>query len=206
MSADPDHPAERFLAALPGWLFLVAALALLAMVIVTPPWLAVRELAWQRELMRAQVERLERQHDRYGYFHAALRNHDPVLLERLAYTQLRLKPTDKQMLAPPTLAQADGGRANGRGGTSLHAASLALAEPAEGSRGRPAAALPSASVEAWLSEPLPIVGVDLPFPRSIETRLTRLTAGRSRVGLLLAGLACLLAAVWPRAASPADGG
>ncbi|MFA9478326.1 hypothetical protein ACERK3_08460 [Phycisphaerales bacterium AB-hyl4] len=171
MSRDPDHPVERLFAALPGWMFLLGALSLMAMTLITPPWLHGRDLAWKQELMHAQLDRLTRQQDRYKQFHASLVADDPILLERLAFTQLRLKPTDRELLDP-------------MGGRSVAGVPLGHGEAG------------GATIEAWLAEPMPVVGVDVPARTPIETRLTRLTQGRNRLGLLAAALLCLLGALW----------
>ncbi len=155
---------------LPGWLFLTAGLLLLALVLLTPAWLTHRELVWQRDLMRLQVRQLERQAERYADFRAALAAEEPVLLERLALMQLGLSPTAKTPLwmgaDSPWIAPGDA--AGGGGG----------------------------AVDAWLAQPLPRVGVDVPAPRAIDSRLTRLTTGLPRTLLITAALACVLAGVW----------
>ncbi|MEX0653341.1 MAG: hypothetical protein WD534_01245 [Phycisphaeraceae bacterium] len=193
MPLDPDHPAERFFAALPGWLFLIGALTLLALMLLTPAWLHGREMAWKQQFMQAQLEHLEAQQQRYQQFHAALQSHDPVLLERLAFTHLRLKPADKQLLDP--------------------AGSTAMVATPSGPAGSatPGDRLPSAAVEAWLAEPMPVVGEDVPAPHRLETRLTRLVQGRSRLGIIVAAMLCLLGSLWygpgevNRRKAPADG-
>ena len=152
------NPIDRAAAWLPGWLFLAAGLALLALVLLTPAWLNHRDLAWQRDLMRLQVQQMERQAQRYADFHDALAAEEPVLLQRLALMQLGLTPADKTPLWM-------GGR-------------------------------DSAAVDAWLAQPLPRVGVDVPAPRPIDSRLTRLTTGLPRTLLITAALACVLAGVW----------
>ncbi len=49
----------------------------------------------------------------------------------------------------------------------------------------------------WPVRPLPQVGRELAVYKAPNTRLTRLAMGRSRLGLLVAGLACLIGGVWP---------
>ncbi|MEX0885552.1 MAG: hypothetical protein WD009_03850 [Phycisphaeraceae bacterium] len=51
-------------------------------------------------------------------------------------------------------------------------------------------------VDAWLAEPLPRVGVDVPARTAIESRLTRLTSGSTRTLLIAAGRGCALGGVW----------
>lgn len=101
------------MAALPGWLLLLGGITLLAMALLVPAWLALRDLQWQHTVMEAQVDRLLQQQQRYSAFLAALESEDPVLLEHLAYTQLRMVPAGKDVLE------------NAGGGSALADASVA---------------------------------------------------------------------------------
>lgn len=118
MAVRPDIPTadagpiDRFMASLPGWLLLLGGITLMAMALLTPAWLALRDLQWQQDVMEAQVHRLLQQQQRYAAFLAALESEDPVLLEHLAYTQLRMVPTGKDVL-------------EGAGGIALADASVA---------------------------------------------------------------------------------
>lgn len=187
VASNSDSLGERFLAILPGWMFLLSGLALLAMAILTPEWLAYRHLDWQRDLMREQAERFEAQAQHYADFHEALAADDPVLLERLAFTQLRLTPVGKQPLQAPTTDPVASGRTVF---TQHRPGGAPQPEPP------PLLASESAAVDAWLTEPLPQVGVDVAPPRPINSRLTRLATGPHRTALIAAGLACLAAGVW----------
>jgi hypothetical protein len=175
MDRKPGSIASCVFALLPGWIFLLGGLMLLGMVLLTPSWLANRELGWQRDLLRLQSERLTQQEERYQHFQQALLADDPVLLERLAYAQFRFKPVNRQLLEQPALDPA---------ATTRLAAHAAGAEAGAGS-------LVSASVDDWLRAPLPRIGKDLPRQLALSTRLTRMTAGVSRIGLLVVGLASL---------------
>lgn len=171
---------NRFAAHLADWLFLTAGLTLLALALIIPAWLSSQDLVWQRDLMRLQVERLSEQQARYQEFHEALEADDPVLLERLAFTQLGYQIVGKQVLRLDEAALA-----------SEHADMLAT----------------SASIDHWLVEPMPKLGVDAPRRQRVDTRLTRLaTTPELRVGLIAAAIACLAAGLWPhrQAAESAD--
>lgn len=169
--AEPIRPILlRTLALIPGWIFLLGGMTLLGMVLLTPSWISNRQLAWQRDLLRVQTERLTQQEERYGEFHEALRAEDPVLLERLAYAQFRFKPVNRQLLDQPPLDPA----------------ALALTQEQQ----RPS--LLSASVDGWLRAPLPKIGRDVPRYFSIDSRLTRLADGFSRIGLLVVALASVI--------------
>lgn len=178
--------------ALPGWLYLLAGLTLLAMALLTPTWQANCELTWQRDLMRLQAQRLERQARNYQQFHAALVAEDPILLERLVFIHLHQQPQGKQPLeeAGPLTVAGPAAQAQASLWQDL-ALSSGLGEL-------------SAAVDAWLAEPLPVVGVDIAPPKPVNSRLTRLTQGPSRLVMLVAALACLAAGVWSGGGEPGD--
>jgi hypothetical protein len=172
MAESEDTLMERALAVVPGWLFLLAGLTMVAAAVLTPSWLASQKLAWQHALMEAQAQALQKQARRYDQFNEALKRHDPVLLERLAYVQLRMKPANARLVLPE---QADrwGGSIPGGG-------ERATSDPEPGM-------LPIAS---WLHQPLPTVGQEVAPYRPPDSRLTRLATGQSRFLLLAAGLLC----------------
>lgn len=200
----PSSPAsnsvfDRVLAALPGWLLLGAGLALMAAVVLTPAWLDWHKLAWQREVVEAQSEHLAAQAARYERFHVALRRDDPVVLERLAYVELGLKPADKTPLpgAPLTPGLEEGG-STARHHFAGYRLSNGLSDDA--TPRRPTVVPPTAtvgSVDHWLARPLPKVGQELPVYQPPRSRLTRLATGHSRFAMLAAGLACIVAGLWP---------
>lgn len=99
---------DRVCDLLPGWMFGLAGAALLAIVVLTPPWLEHREAAWRLEVMRAQAEALATQADRYERFAAAIRDDDPVVLERLAMTHLRMAVAGKTPLHVRALEEDTG--------------------------------------------------------------------------------------------------
>jgi hypothetical protein len=166
--------AARVLAVVPGWLFLLVGLTLVAIAVLTPGWLDCRRLAWQHALMQAQAQAMERQAQRYAQFHQALKHEDPVLLERLAYVQLRLKPADTRLVRP----SEPGSPRSAIPGGGEQAQPATPAEPAR---------LP---IARWLHEPLPQAGQEIAPYQPPQSRLTRLATGDSRFALLAAGLLC----------------
>ena len=167
---------DRAAAELSDWIFLVCGVTLLAMALITPNWLACKELAGQRDLMALQLQRFEEQRDRYESFHAALKASDPVLLERLAFTQLGYKRKGSEALEPVSP------EVYGFGGAAA-----------------PDVSPVSASVDPWLLEPMPRLGIDWEPPRIVSSRLTRLaTAAPTRLALIAAGMVCLAGGLWPR--------
>ena len=187
MSLRP-HPLETLLTALAGWLPVLGGMVLLGMTVITPEWLGWRELVWQRDMVALQAEGLETQRASYAEFHDALTADDPVLLERLAFTQLRYKPVNKRLL--------DGvGAGFGEGGVVT--VGNGFGNGVVGMTGTPGAG----AIEAWLAVPQPVVGQDIEPLREINTRLTRLTGGASRYVLLAVAMLCLVAGLWPEKAA-----
>ena len=112
MSRPMPRPAATWIDALPGWLFTAAGTALLAVVVLTPPWLDQHEAAWRLGVMRAQADALSHQRENYETFAAALQADDPVLLERLALTHLNLSLKGKhavRLTEPASAGTADVG-------------------------------------------------------------------------------------------------
>lgn len=71
---------------LSGGVFLIATAA------IVPPWLELDRTRDQLLLMQEQAAALAERSDRYQSFLVQLDRNDPALLERLAFTQLRLQP------------------------------------------------------------------------------------------------------------------
>jgi hypothetical protein len=164
MARDGEPIAERAVSQLPGWLFLLTGLTLIALAVLTPAWLACREARHRHAVIEARAEAVARETDRYRQFHTALKARDPLLLERLAYAQLRMKPADARLARPVP----GGGEATAR-------------QPAA------PAMIPIAD---WLDVPTPRVGEQLDPYEPMNTRLTRLATGTSRWAMLAAGLCC----------------
>ncbi len=96
--AEAGSWVERVADFLPGVMFLISGLALLAAVAVVPAWLAHHEYTWRLMVMQSQAAALSQQTGRYESFADALRDDDPVVLERLAMTHLRLGMVGKTPL------------------------------------------------------------------------------------------------------------
>lgn len=186
---------ERFFAQLPGWMFLLSGMALLSIAAITPSWLECRELAWKRDVMRLQAQRLDEQTQAYEQFHQALASDDPVLLERLAYFQLRLKPAGTQTLfesplpgnvsrGPMLVSQRRGDRFSPMATATSSVATQDLQQT-------------MAAVEIWLHRPVPRVGVDYAPYQPLRSRLVDLSTGRTKIWVLVAGLILIVMALLP---------
>jgi hypothetical protein len=77
---------------LPDWIFLAAGVAICAAALLVPAYLENRQLLWQQGLQARQYQTMLRQEQDYRNTLRALDLNDPVLLERLAYPYLHLKP------------------------------------------------------------------------------------------------------------------
>jgi len=187
MSLRP-HPIETLFIALTGWLPLLGGLALLGMTLLTPEWLGWRELVWQRDMLKLQAESLETQRVSFAQFHEALEADDPVLLERLAYTQLRYKPAGTELINDIQLTAGPVGAPEGMAGIGGGWAVAPANLPGQG---------PTDVIESWLASPQPVVGKDIQPLRPINSRLTRLTRGPSRHVLLIVAVLCLIAGLLP---------
>lgn len=182
--SEPAPLPERVAAALPGWVLLVCGVAVAGAAVLVPSWLEVRQLRWQQEVMEMQARQLQQQASGYERFREALAADDPVLLERLAFVHLRVKPAGVSPLVVPVSQRGGPGVGVLRRGADHGAMpELTLLDP-------------SASIDAWLHTPMPREGVDYQAYQPIQSRLVRLTTGISRLVLLVAGLCFVAAGLW----------
>lgn len=189
MSLRP-HPLETLLTVLAGWLPLLGGLTLLGITLVTPEWLSWRELVWQRDMLKLQAESLETQRASYSAFHDTLIADDPVLLERLAFTHLRYKPTGKHLMDDLWFTSGPA------------TASGVAIRPSTGLGGSYGMIVSTEMIESWLATPQPVIGRDIQPLRPINSRMTRLTRGSSRYVLLAVAIICLIAGLWPEKQPP----
>jgi len=161
-----------------GWLLFLGGFAVLGAAILLPSWRTARQLAAQRSVLRLQAEHLASQQEAYGRFHEALAQRHPVLLQRLAFGHLGLKPVGTEMLGDRYGRSPDGDH------SSTHAA-VALA-PAD------------ASVGAWLHRPLPPDAARIEGPigslvvPDAGSRLGGLPFGAGRVSAMAIGTLALV--------------
>jgi len=84
-----------------GWLLLLCGAAVVALTVLTPPYLAVRRLEAQCQVMHLHELALQEQQDSYVRFVDAVQRNDPMLIQRLAWHQLNLRPARSQPLDRP---------------------------------------------------------------------------------------------------------
>lgn len=148
---------------------LIGGLSLVAMGVVTPAWLELSRARFEHSVMAEQARRLAEQAERYAAFRAAVEAGDPVVLERLAFTQLRLKRADA-VLAPVERPVTTDGSAD---------------------------ALPPGDIDRWLRVDPPVIGRDVPAWSPASNRLNRLAGNpATRTGLVGSGALFILAGLW----------
>lgn len=170
---------DRLTPGLPGLCLILAGVGLLGIAVLTPQWRANSRVGWERRVMEAQAATLERQRVRYEQFLEGLERDDPVLLERLAYAQLRKKPAGMAVLEAGGVVGA--GMEAGASGAGVGGG---LAE--------------AGAVEDWLNEEPPQVGRELRAYEPVDTALTRLATGKHRLLVVVLGVACVGAGLLPR--------
>lgn len=80
-----------------GWLFVLVGSAAVAAAALIPGYLDTLDLQQARATEAAKAELLAQERQRYEDFHQALVEGDPVLIERLSISELRLKPSGTQV-------------------------------------------------------------------------------------------------------------
>lgn len=172
-------PLGRAIDALPGTVMVLGGLALIAMAMLVPAWRELDRLDAQRAFIAQQAEALTQQQARYEGFHAALVAEDPVLIERLAYTQLRREPIDRSTVSDAGVSEA----------LSPYASVLNELPPGDIDRWLRVEPPSPGESEVWDASPAALAGQS-------DSRLIRLAGGTTRFVLLAAGAICLVAGLW----------
>lgn len=101
--ADPANPSNAELAAArplfrldPGWLFMLAGIALIGATVLIPALDDLRQAEWNRDRARAVETYRKDRLSNYSQYLEAVRSEDRTLVVSLAATQLNLAPADKQ--------------------------------------------------------------------------------------------------------------
>lgn len=168
-----------------GWMLLVAGMVLLGSGLVVQTWSQCRELDWYHRLMLIQERQLTRQEEKYRGFHDALASADPVLIERLAYHVLHLKPVGAAIIPTPA--------------PSPFAYPARRSVTAVGTQPQPPQQ--ASSIEDWLNVPIPQLNVDYPPPQPVRSALVRMSTGTKRLGVILVGAICIGLGLLPASAS-----
>lgn len=99
-SAGRARPSARLLD--PGWLFLLAGLAILAATVLIPAQDDLDEARWLRDRALAVEAHRQQRLDRYGEYLSSLDNADQSLIQSLAASQLNQIPDDRVPLPGAT--------------------------------------------------------------------------------------------------------
>lgn len=94
--------ADQLLTHLPGWLFLVAGVAMVSLTVIMPTRQHLVQLKGQLHQMRTHAKHMGDEESAYQRFHLALRTDDPIVLRRLAYHELHLKPVGSDSMDDPS--------------------------------------------------------------------------------------------------------
>ena len=186
-NADVPGPADAVVSGALGWLFIFVGCAAVAAAALIPVYFETLDVKQARETEAIKVQMLADERQRYIDFHQALADDDPVLIERLAMTELRLKPVGTEV--------------------AQHTASDPLAlvvEPTPAAIRHAIASQPQMrSIENELSRPdlkqQAVIDVQLERPR--QTRLILAATGEYRPLLAGAGALLVLLGLWPRRAA-----
>lgn len=87
-----------------GWLLLICGVAVITITVLTPPWLSEKQLESQAQALYRQACLEEIQLTNSQAFVRALERGDPLLIQRLAYHHLNVKPqTAETIFESPNL-------------------------------------------------------------------------------------------------------
>lgn len=98
-AGDAAGPLFRFD---PGWLFLLAGIAILAATVLIPARQDVVKARWQRDRAIAVEQFRAKRLSNYSTYLDAVNRHDPTVVVSLAATQLNMVPADKRVMLAPS--------------------------------------------------------------------------------------------------------
>jgi len=84
-----------------GWLPLVAGLLLIALAVLLPAWHDLQDARRQQAQLTTTLAAHTNQLHRYQQLIVSVRNDDPMILQRLAWNELRLKPVGAEVIGEP---------------------------------------------------------------------------------------------------------
>ena len=92
-----------------GWCLLIAGVGVLGITLLLPAWHELQIMDAQQDRLNGELADLAHQHVNYTKLIQAVQHADPMLLERLAWHELNLKPADAEIFdtdAPATTSSA----------------------------------------------------------------------------------------------------
>ncbi|MFI4861235.1 MAG: hypothetical protein ACIAXF_11195 [Phycisphaerales bacterium JB063] len=189
-SRDPKPPGkvDAVVGGLLGWIFVVVGVAAIGAAGLIPAYLKTLDLQDQRRILETKADALKQEHDRYQQFHAALVDDDPVLIERLALTELRLRPVGTGVAQTRPRDPA------------------AIIDSPDPDAIRQATDLwtDTGSIEQWLSRADLLAEPPAPAQRPRQTRLLTYATGEHRPWVAGFGALLILLGLWPRRTGKPD--
>jgi len=179
---------DQVLTALSGWLLLCAGLSILAAGVLLPTWRATESLRVQRDQMFEQAQWMQRQRETFSSVREAVVGGDPIILERLAFHHLRLKPENAQLVRVDEQVLQPG-----------YPPSYGPITPVAHENALPGFSVLVESLETvddWALEPMHPAPVATSPAEEPRTRLDRLTSGPTRLLTTGFGLVCLIGGLW----------
>jgi len=171
----------KFTRSLPGYCVLFAGIAIMVSVVLVPAHQSLRTERWRLQSLDYQAQRMDLYAERYTQLDQAIASRMPVMVERLAYAQLRIRPTTNESLSLPDQIVPGGDAASA---TTYHA-NPELDDPAD--------------LHQWVSRPIDQqLGPAPSPPRVIGSRLARLTQGRSSYALMATASLLLIGGIMHR--------
>ncbi len=158
----------------------MVGIAVIGVIAVTPAQHRLDHAKWYQGFVELYAQRQHEQVRNYERFSSALSAGDPVVLSRLAFTHLRLKPEGAELVSVP---QTDFGN------TTYHVSD----QPAFIDSPEMSSDLTStdryhlALIEQWLHTSEPVVGIDYAHFQPRRDLVSRLATGTFRIPLLVIG-------------------
>jgi len=183
---DPT-PADAIVGGAVSWLFILVGLAAVAAAALIPAYFDTLDIQQARAYQAAEADMLAQERGRYQDFHQALIDDDPVLIERLAMTELRLQPVGTrvaQRTPSDPLALVD--------------------EPTQEAIDRALMQQPlMRSIENELSRPdlKAQMQIEVNIERPRATRIVQAATGENRPWVAGGGAMLLMLGLWPRRTS-----
>lgn len=188
MKRGPIHSIISLLDMLPGWMFLLSGLVIVASFVLIGPWLELRQLQWQEQKLKQEVDAANDRLEAWHELSLALQQRDPQTTERLAGVLMNRKSANVENieLPDPVMQQAQFTQAHsGQPEPKIDPPNLTATEL------RPTGPNPLANWVDGRSAP----DHDIAPPAPIHARLVHLVTGPTKYGVLALGAVLLLLAI-----------
>lgn len=99
MPAKLSYAVNAVLRRAPGWLLILGGVALVAIAVLAPAYRQCQRMTWQKRSMQRHAAELARLKAAYADTEIAMADHDPILLGRLAFRYMHMKPLQSLVLS-----------------------------------------------------------------------------------------------------------